>query len=354
MFRTSLEPALRVSSAVAVSSERGGSEPEVAVEGRLPWPSDSRARSRWFFWGRLAFTLGLLTLLFSRVDLGVFVDAIRGALGVLLVLAAVANSLLFIISAAKWDILLRALGVSASRRMLVEVYTIGFFVNAFLPSVVGGDVVRWQMAGRRTGERLKTAATILAERATGLVALLALSLPAAVFMLPSATLPMIVLAIVAAAAAIACGLYVALNRRLAIWLLIRTRRQRASRLARRVYRLHRALRRFPRKPLLTAVGFSVLFYMSAGLTFFLICRAFGVHISIVEAASVQVLVMLLIMIPISLGGLGLAQVGDVYLLGLLGVGAAEALGISVARLLIRYVYALVGSMLFVRWKGRFG
>ena len=349
-----LEPTLRAPLAVPVSPERGASEPEAGVDVRSPWPSDSRARSRWFFWGRLAFTLGLLALLFSRVDLGTFADAIRGALGLVLLVAVLSKSLALVISAAKWDYLLRGLGVRTSRWMLLEVYTMGFFVNAFLPGVVGGDVVRWQMAGRRTGERLKVAATIVAERATGLAALLVLSVPAALYLLPRSTLPLLVLAVFGVASVIAAGVAMALNRRLAISVLVRTRGTRVRRAARRLYGLHRTLRQFPRKPLLGAFGFSVLFYLSAGLTFFLVCRAFDTQMTLMEATSVQLLIMLLIMIPVSIGGLGLAQAGDVYLLGLLGIGAAEALGISMARMMVAYVYAVVGAFLFMRWQARPG
>ncbi len=349
------EAALESPAAAAADVREGCAESGADFRGRLPWQEESRRRSRWFFWGRLAVTLGLLALIFTRVDLGSFVAAVRGALGVLLLLAVVSNSLALIISAAKWRDLLRALEVSASGRTLLELYTIGFFVNAFLPGVVGGDVVRWQMASRRTGGGLKVAATILAERATGLAALLMLSVPAAVYMLPNSALPTLLIIVVPASLALVGGLALVLNRRLASSLHVRARGRGANRLVRRLYRLHRTLRRFPRKPLLVALGYSVLFYLSAGLTFFLVCSAFGADITIVEAASVQVLIMLLIMIPVSIGGLGVAQAGDVYLLGLLGIGSAEALGISLARMAVAYVYAVVGAVLFLRWKsGRTG
>jgi uncharacterized protein (TIRG00374 family) len=336
---------------MAAAAREGYAESGTDFRKRLPWQRESGGRGRWFFWGRLAVTLGLLALLFSRIDLGSFIEAIRGAIGGLLLLAVASNSLALVISAAKWRHLLRALGVSASGWMLLELYTIGFFINAFLPGVIGGDVVRWQMASRRTGGRLKVAATILAERVTGLTALLALSLPAALYMLPRSTLPVLLMVVVPVAIVLACGLALVSNRRLALSLLVRARSRGVRPFVRRLSRLHRTLRRFPRWPLFAALGYSVLFYLSAGLTFFLVCAAFGTELTFAEAASVQVLIMLLIMIPISIGGLGVAQAGDVYLLGLLGVGSAEALGISLTRMAVAYVYAVVGAALLLRWQG---
>jgi uncharacterized protein (TIRG00374 family) len=119
-----------------------------------------------------------------------------------------------------------------------------------------------------------------------------------------------------------------------------------------LYQLYRTLYDFPRKPLLAALGYSFIFYLGAGLTLYLICKSLGVHISFVEATSVQVLICLLTLIPISLGGLGLTQAGDVYLLGILGVDVAHALGISFVRLLMNYGCGMIGGILFIRSRRR--
>jgi uncharacterized membrane protein YbhN (UPF0104 family) len=52
------------------------------------------------------------------------------------------------------------------------------------------------------------------------------------------------------------------------------------------------------------------------------------------------------------GGLGIAQAGDVYLLGLLGVDAPTALGMSLLRQALRYLYASLGALLFLGWRGQ--
>ena len=45
-------------------------------------------------------------------------------------------------------------------------------MSAFLPGVVGGDVVRSHLAGKEAGTQLRVAATILAERITDLFILM--------------------------------------------------------------------------------------------------------------------------------------------------------------------------------------
>ena len=58
----------------------------------------------------------------------------------------------------------KAVGVRARYAELLKLYTIGYFASSFLPGVVGGDVVRWHLAGLEAGGRVRVAATIVAER----------------------------------------------------------------------------------------------------------------------------------------------------------------------------------------------
>ena len=322
---------------------------------RLPaGAAKTTRRQRVILWIKAAVTVAILVFLLTRIDLRASGRAFLEADAFWLAFAFLVNSLALITSSFKWDGLLRALKVFSSRWRLLELYTIGHFMSCFLPGIVGGDVVRWHLTGTHTGERLKAAASILLERVTGVIALVALCPLIVLFVVPEfATVPVVTL-IAATVAALVCGLALALNRWLATVLMFRTRRLPIRPLLRPIYKLHRTLRRTPMRPLVVALGWSVLFYLSIGLVFYAICRAFDAEITFLEAASNQALISLLLLVPVSIGGLGLAQAGDVYLLGLLGIGAPEALAMSIARLFIKYGYAVVGGALFIRWGGRPG
>ncbi len=307
-------------------------------------------RRRWLPTAKLAVTVGILGFLLTRVELGELGRALRHSLDLWLGLALVANSLLLLTSTWKWDRLLRAVGIRRDFGSLFRAYTIGFFFSSFLPGTVGGDVVRWHAASSAPELRLRVAATILAERITGVVALVALCvLLVAWDHARLATAPTLLL-LAALGGALAAGLFLAWNPRFAA-LLTRGARGRAGWLLRPLHKLHGALTDVPPRALGEAVLNSLPFYLSAGLFFFLISRAFGAEIGFVEAATVQMLICLLTLIPISLGGLGLAQAGDVYLLGLMGVDAPTALGMSLLRQAIAWIYAALGGLYFVRWSG---
>jgi uncharacterized protein (TIRG00374 family) len=299
---------------------------------------------------KILLALGILTFLLLKVDFGRLVNAVEASLGIWLVLALSSSSLMLVVSALKWHVLLRGVHVSVTRSFLLAVYTIGFFASSLLPGVVGGDVVRWSLTGQRTGHHVKIAATILAERVTGVVALVLISVPIVLGGVPELGVLPVVALIGAVAAGLAIGIGVALNRRLAATIAFLSRRQRVlGRITSALYMVHRTLRRFPWRPIGVALGYSVLFYGVGGFSFYFICRAFSADVSALEAVAVQLLTSLVTLVPISIGGLGLAQAGDVYFLDHLGVGLATALGISMARALVQLFYAALGGILFVRW-----
>jgi glycosyltransferase 2 family protein len=84
-----------------------------------------------------------------------------------------------VVRAYRWQIILRGIGSSIPFNRLVELYFVGSFFNAFLPSGIGGDVVRAAEAAQDV-ETQEAVSSVLVDRLTGLMALLAM----AVLMLP--------------------------------------------------------------------------------------------------------------------------------------------------------------------------
>jgi uncharacterized protein (TIRG00374 family) len=150
--------------------------------------------------------------------------------------------------------------------------------------------------------------------------------------------------------AVAGTLAVALNRRLGVAIAYRTRHLWLRRLSGPLYKLQRVIRTMSKDALRTALGWSVVFYVAAGIRTYVVCLAFGVDVSLLQVTTVQLIISLVTMVPITIGGLGTVQAADIYLFGLLGIDPATALAISLFRLLIYYFYAAIGGVLFVQWR----
>lgn len=85
--------------------------------------------------------LALLAYLFRR-QLGASIATARQADGRFLLLAGLTYILFILISAWRWQVLLRAQGLRFSTWYLARVFTLGLFFCKLLPTSIGGDVMR--------------------------------------------------------------------------------------------------------------------------------------------------------------------------------------------------------------------
>jgi glycosyltransferase 2 family protein len=76
-------------------------------------------------------------------------------------------------SVARWRLLIDAASIPHTRGRVVAAYFEGMFVNICLPTTVGGDVMKVLRVGGANQKRI-AAATVVADRASGLAALVAL------------------------------------------------------------------------------------------------------------------------------------------------------------------------------------
>ena len=96
-----------------------------------------------------------------------------------LALLGLAFSLFFvgyIISAFRWRTLMRAQGGNAPILYLIRSFMVALFFNNFLPSTVGGDVVRMYDSWRVGGSKSDAVAVVLVDRFLGVLVLLCFAL----------------------------------------------------------------------------------------------------------------------------------------------------------------------------------
>jgi hypothetical protein len=124
---------------------------------------------------KLAVSGGLLVYLFGLVDLPSIGRALGNADPVTLAAAIVLYLAGQVVSAFKWRVLARAVGFAGSERQFVSWYFIGMFFNAFGFGTVGGDVVRALYLSGAGGRRAVALNTVLADRVSGLLVLLAIA-----------------------------------------------------------------------------------------------------------------------------------------------------------------------------------
>lgn len=125
---------------------------------------------------KILVTCGLLMIITTQINYteitGAMVRLDWRYLGMAFMLALAA----VILSAYKWQVLLRSRNLEPGLKELTRSYFLGLFFNNFLPSSIGGDVVRAVRVAKLTGQQVEAAASVVMERLLATFALVFLAL----------------------------------------------------------------------------------------------------------------------------------------------------------------------------------
>ncbi|HSC27565.1 MAG TPA: lysylphosphatidylglycerol synthase transmembrane domain-containing protein [Vicinamibacterales bacterium] len=121
---------------------------------------------------KTAISVALLVWLFRSVDAGRLWSGMRQASGSWLGVALLVYLAMILVSAWRWNRLLAAQNLEFTGRNLVGSYLVATFFNNFLPSNIGGDVVRIRDTAGAAGSKTLATTVVFVDRAIGLIGLL--------------------------------------------------------------------------------------------------------------------------------------------------------------------------------------
>jgi uncharacterized protein (TIRG00374 family) len=134
-------------------------------------PSGSRLRSLVITALKATVSIALLWLLFSRVDIARLWAVARNASTPWLLSALALYCVMIFASAWRWGLLLRAQHLVFSFRALISSFLVATFFNNFLPSNIGGDVIRIADTAPAAGSKTLATTVVLLDRGIGLLGL---------------------------------------------------------------------------------------------------------------------------------------------------------------------------------------
>jgi uncharacterized membrane protein YbhN (UPF0104 family) len=120
---------------------------------------------------RLGISAALLYFVLRSIDLPSFWERVKGMHPAWILLALAAYAVTQSIGVWRWNRLLRAQHIDVESRKLTESIWVSMFFNNFLPSNIGGDVVRIADTAPAAGSKTLATTVILVDRALGLTAL---------------------------------------------------------------------------------------------------------------------------------------------------------------------------------------
>jgi hypothetical protein len=145
------------------------------VNDQTATPSGTRARSLLISVLKTAVSVGLLWVLFSRVDVARLWSIARTASAPWLAGALAVYLAMILTSAWRWGLLLKAQGLSFSFGTLTSSFLVATFFNNFLPSNIGGDVIRIADTAPAAGSKTLATTVVLIDRGIGLLGLVLLA-----------------------------------------------------------------------------------------------------------------------------------------------------------------------------------
>ena len=295
---------------------------------------------------RFAITAALLWYVFSKVDFASLGTRILDFSPALLLLVVVVLLAQVLVAAARWLVVIRTIHGPIQFGTVLQLMFIGAFFNQTLPSAIGGDALRvWYIY--RHGLPLRAAFnSVLLDRIIAMAALLVLmaaSLPWLFRLIDTATIR---LAVVAAIVLMTTALLVLYGVKYLPAFLFRWR------LVRAVQNLSQDLHTIAVAPqsAFRALTLSLLLHGMTSLAVFLIARSLALDIGVLTCLVLVPPVILLTILPISMAGWGVRELGMISALGYAGVASADALLISITLGVLIVLLSLPGGWIWLAKK----
>jgi len=301
-----------------------------------------RLRSQWLISGlKICFSLGLLALILKQIGWEQTWESLRGVQLSYLVAAFGLYLVGIAVRAYRWQILLAALGMKVPLSRLTALYFIGTFFNSFLPTGIGGDMVRVYELAKQSERPAESFGTVLVDRATGLLVLFLMALAALVFsyrlIAPEVTAAIVLLSLIGWG-----GAALVFQRDwLEKWGLLRivAKIKQLEKVYESVYACG-----------LTASGgalaVSLVFNALLIAVNYLIALSLGVRISLCYFFLFIPIISFLLVLPVSLSGLGVREGGYVYLFAQAGVLPPLALTMSLAFYALNVATGCIGGIIY--------
>lgn len=311
----------------------------------------SRARSLAISAVKAAVSLGLLYLLFSRVDVSRLWGVARQASPVWLGAALLLYALMILASTWRWGILLRAQHVRLPYSFLTQSFLVATFFNNFLPSNIGGDVIRITDTARVVGSKTLATTVVLIDRGLGLLGLALMAATGASLMHRMAVGPVgpgILWAGFGLGAIVATPAL--LLPETATKLLQPLRVFHQEWVDARLEKLTYALTRFKETPAALAGCFAGAVVVQAILVGFYLAIARSMHIPVgfAELAVIVPVSFIVQMVPLSVNGFGVREATFGFYFTRLGLPLESALLVSFMGAALIMLFSLSGGVAYLR------
>jgi uncharacterized protein (TIRG00374 family) len=300
---------------------------------------------------RLGISAALLYFVLRSIDLPAFLDRVKSMHPGWIALAVAAYAATQSIAVWRWNRLLRAQHIEVEKKTLTNSIWVSMFFNNFLPSNIGGDVVRIADTAGAAGSKTLATTVILVDRALGLSALVIIASSGALIAslrgvhVPGARWLWIVSVIGAVAA-----VFVIAMPQLVSHALMPVRALKRQWLTVRAQRLEDAVIKFRNAPSALLGAFFGALVVQLTIVAFYLLTAEGLSVPLpIFLGAVLIPVSLVVqMAPVSINGFGVREAVFAFFFRRFGLPTDAAVALSLVSTGMVMGLSLVGGLLFLR------
>jgi uncharacterized protein (TIRG00374 family) len=304
---------------------------------------------------RLIISAGLLIYLLYYVGIQAIVGEFNNILansGIIYILYALLVSVLaVVIMSMRWHVILNGYGFDTSWSKLFRYYLIGMFFNNFLPSTIGGDVVRVFKVVDDIQNKSSALASVIIERLMGVAATLFLAFISLMILWQEFENPHLLYVSGCLFLVIVLFFFSLIRNRPFKYLIRIFATLKWMNIGEKFTRVFEAIHFFQKRRRILAYAFIYSLFSQAGIVImnYALARALKMEISLTYLFLVVMVTFIITILP-SINGIGIREFGFISLLSRAGVSNATALSLSFLNLIIPMIISLAGAVLFVLQK----
>lgn len=275
-------------------------------------------------------SISLLTFLLLNIDWGTVLKNLRSANIFLLLIASLLNIIERFELTYKWNLLIRVRSIIVAFGRLFWINSIGSFLGLFLPSSLGTDVVRGYYLMKNNSEKSVSISSVFVDRVMGMFSLLLLGVISVFFtgnLISKYNIRLYVIILFLLTVVI---FYLFQKDEAVNYLEKILKRVKHKKLIKNAIKLHTSILEYKKYPktLLLSFFITLLVQVTRVLTYYIVALSFDINISIVYFFLFVPIIMIVIMLPISIGGLGVKEGTFVAFFTLIGMSMNDAVIIT--------------------------
>ncbi len=298
---------------------------------------------------RVSISIILLIFLFKQVDKKSLFEIIENADKPLLFLSFCVYFFVYVLCLLRWEMLLKALKIHLSLKRVIISYASSNFFSLFLPSTIGGDLMRSIDLATHTKRPHEVIATVVLDRLSGFVGLVLLALVS--LMLGGKLIQdrAVLLSVAIITGILIAVLVVFFNRFFYSRINKLIHSPNAGKARQLLKDLHDEIHYFKhhKKVIVNNLFLSILVQSVPPLSFFILALSLGLKINIIYFFIFLPIIGAITLLPISIGGLGLRDATTIFFFAKIGVARDVAFAMSILNFFFVLVFGSIGGLVYV-------